>query len=197
MGNALENSIHFFASREEYLELEAKAAYKNEYLQGEIVAMSGGSINHSTIGVNTVAALHRLLRGSTCRVLNSDTKLEIALFNSFVYPDAMVICGEIQLAENRNDIAKNPVLIVEVLSPSTESLDRGKKFRYYQSLSTLQEYVLISSTLPYVESYYRQSENSWHFTVTKEMTATLTIQSLGLQIDLTDLYENILFEENN
>jgi Uma2 family endonuclease len=196
MGNALEQPPRFLASREEYFEWEDKANHKSEYLSGEIVAMSGGSLNHNTIGVNVISSLHHLLRRGPCRVFNSDTKLEIASDGSYVYPDAMVVCGEVKTAEDRNDIVTNPVLVIEVLSPPTENLDRGKKIRYYQSLPTLQEYILISSQLPYIESYFRQSENSWQFTVARELTDTLSIQSLRLQVTLADWYENISFDES-
>lgn len=195
MADALEQTTRFFATKEEYLDWEAKADYKSEYLAGEIVAMSGGSLNHNTIGGNIFAGLHNLLRKGKCRVFNSDTKLEIATAGSYVYPDAMVIGGEIKTVEGRNDVVTNPVLVVEVLSLSTEGLDRGQKFRYYQSLPTLREYVLISSNLPYIESYYRQSENSWQFTATKDLDSVLSLHSLSLTLAAADLYENIRFEE--
>ncbi len=129
----------------EYLALEQVATDKNEFYQGEIFAMSGGTPDHSVIAVNLTAELRQALAAKPCRVFNSDMRLSIPRSNLFTYPDVMVVCGKIQYAENRKDTITNPLVIGEVLSDSTREYDRDKKFNFYRQIPGLQEYVLIES----------------------------------------------------
>ncbi len=178
-------------SKEEYLKLEASNAYRSEYHKGDIFAMAGGSYKHSAICSNLHRRIGNLLNGKDCISFDGNLKLSIPEHNAFVYPDMMVVCGKIEFYENQNDIIQNPVLIVEVLSPSTESFDRGGKFEYYRSLASLTEYVLISQKSPIVETYYRQSEKNWLYSVVKGLEENLVLQSLSIGIALTEIYQKV------
>jgi Uma2 family endonuclease len=135
-------------SIEEYLKLEEQADFRNEYRDGEIIAMSGGTINHGLIGSNTNALLNPLAARNGCIAFHNDVRVYLDNANSFIYPDAMIVCGDIETSPHDKNAVINPVLVVEVLSKSTESYDRGEKFRWYRSLPSFQEYVLIDSESP-------------------------------------------------
>jgi len=183
-----------YYTREEYLALEEKAEYKSEYYNGEIFAMTGGSRNHSVICVNLTRRVAELLDNKDCLAFDSNMKLDIPKANNFVYPDLMVICGDIEFVEDRTDIVANPVLVIEVLSPTTESFDRGKKFEYYRSLPSLQEYMLVSQTEPLVEAFYKQNEKIWQYTVVKGLEERISFQTLQSEIALKDIYQKVVWE---
>ena len=182
-----------YYSKEEYFALENSSEDKFEFEHGEVFAMSGGSLPHNLIGGNVITTLNNKLADKNCMVLGSDMKTAIDLAESYVYPDAQVICGKVEYVEGRNDIVKNPVLVVEVLSESTERYDRGKKFKKYQTLSSFREYVLISQTEPLVETFVRQDENHWLYTFTEGMESVLHLPSMGIAIPLSDIYRKVEF----
>jgi len=182
-----------YYTKEEYLEREASSEYKSEYYQNEIFAMAGGSPEHSIICFNLIGELREAVRNKDCTGFESNMKLELADADVYVYPDIMVVCGEIQLAENTRDVITNPLLIVEVLSPGTESFDRGRKFEYYQRLLSLKEYVLVSQEKPIVESYFRQDEDTWLYTVVKRTDKAVLFKSLEYKIAMKDIYHKIRF----
>ena len=191
MRATLENKSHY--SREEYLRLEERSEYKSEYYKGEIFAMSGGSIRHSMICVNLIRRLAAALDDKDCTVLDSNMKLEIPQASAFVYPDVMVVCGKIESPEGRTDIVNNPVLITEVLSPSTQAFDRSEKFSFYRTLSSLKEYVLISQQEPLVEVFYKHDEKNWMFTVSKGLEDIAELRSVAYELALKKIYHKILF----
>jgi len=115
-------------------------------------------------------------------------KLEIAEIDSYVYPDVMVVCGDVILAEKTTDVITNPVLIVEVLSPGTESFDRGKKFEYYRTVPSLKEYVLVSQDKARIEVFFRQNDNVWQYTAFEGFGESVVLRSLGCEIALEDIY---------
>jgi len=172
----------------EYLELEEQAEYKNEFYNGEIFAMSGGSRNHSVICVNLNRKLAEWLDDKDCILFDSQMKLDIPKLNSFVYPDVMVVCGEIEFYENRTDIVRNPILIIEVLSPSTESFDRSGKFQYYQTVLSVKEYVLISQEKPMIEVYYKQDERNWLYSVANGLDEKILLRTIQCELALRDIY---------
>ncbi len=172
----------------EYLELEEQSEYKSEFYNGEIFAMSGGSRNHSVICVNLNRKLAESLDDKDCILFDSHMKLDIPKLNSFVYPDAMVVCGDIEFYENRTDIIRNPILIIEVLSPSTESFDRSGKFQYYQTVSSVREYVLISQEKPMIEVYYKQDERNWLYSVVKGLEEKILLRTIQCELTLKDIY---------
>lgn len=178
-----------YYTKEEYLDMEALAEYKSEYYDGEIFAMSGGSPNHSTICFNLIRRIGEATDDKDCRGFESNMKLEIAAADACVYPDIMVVCGDIEFAENTEYVLTNPMLIIEVLSPSTESFDRGRKFEYYRTTETLKEYVLISQDKPMAEVYFRQDKKAWLYSAVRGLDSKVTFQSLEHEFALKDIYQ--------
>ena len=146
-------------SLEEYRNLETRAETKQEYHDGEIIEMTGGSINHNRLVRNLIRLLDNALRKTIYEVFPSDLRLWIPQYNRGLYPDLMIIAGEPLFSDNRNDEILNPCLIIEVLSPSTSGYDRGDKFRYYRSIPQLNQYLLVSQGEIRIESYRQTSEN--------------------------------------
>src|SRR5947209_20231616 len=176
-------------SVEEYLELDRNSVdARYEYIDGVVTMLAGGTTNHSRISVNVVSLLRGALRGSPCEVFNSDLRVSISS-TRYVLPDASVSCVAGDL-EGENDTISSPRVIVEVLSPSTEATDRGKKFRYYQSCLSIHEYVLISTQEQAVDVYRRASDNLWTlhpFGPGDEVE----LKSIDVSILLEALYENV------
>jgi len=185
-----------YFTRKEYLETEALAEYKSEDYNGEMFAMAGGTPEHSIICLNLNWCIREATDDKDCIGFESNMKLEIAEADVFVYPDLMVICGAVEFAENRKDAVTNPVLIIEVLSPGTESFDRGKKFEYYQMIKSLKEYVIVSQEEPVVETYFRQDKNQWLYTVAKGFDKTVLLNSIEYEIALKDIYHKVNWKED-
>ncbi|SFF51765.1 Uma2 family endonuclease [Thermoflexibacter ruber] len=183
-------------SRDTYLVMEEQAIYKSEYHNGAVVAMAGGTVAHSLIAGDTNTAIKIALKNKkkTCKVFNSDMKLEISAHNRFVYPDGMVVCGEIELVANRKDIIKNPILIIEVLSAETRSYDLGDKFRYYLTLPSLREYVVIEQERPYVQVFFKKEERNWQMKYYDDLSQQVDLESLEISISMEEIYENVTFE---
>jgi Uma2 family endonuclease len=180
-------------SLEEYRNLETIAEVKHEYHDGEIIEMTGGSINHNSILINLIVLLKLALRGTNYRLQSSDLRLWIPQYNRGLYPDLMLIAGEPLFSDNRNDEILNPCLIIEVLSPSTSGYDRGDKFRYYRSIPQLNQYLLVSQGEILIESYSKTSENSWLLQEYTPARGIISLDSLGISLNLADIYEGIDF----
>jgi len=181
---------------EEYRKIEATAEERHEYRDGEIVTMPGGSETHSAIATNLLVYLGFLLRDTNFRLYNSDLRVWIPEHRCGTYPDLMVINGEPEFNGERTDEILNPLLIVEVLSPSTEAYDRGEKFRKYRSLPSLQEYLLVSQTEPYLEQYYnsdRPHNTSWQWQVCDRLEQSIILPSLNLELPMKEIYRRISF----
>ena len=176
---------------EEYLALEGKADYKSEFYRGEIFAMAGGSANHDRISGNFYATLNFALETNPCEVFSSDMKLEVDEGKLYTYPDVMVVCGEPQFVVERTDIITNPILIVEVLSKSTQDYDRGLKFELYQTIDTLQEYILIDQDRVRVELFRKLEDGRWMLTILATPEANLAIQSIDLELPLNRIYNKV------
>ena len=177
-------------SIEEYLEIEEKSLEKMEYHDGEIFAMAGGSPNHSLLGNNIGIALGIALRkkGKPCRTYNSDLKIAISE-RKFLYPDASVVCGKVETFPNMPQGIKNPLLLVEVLSDSTENYDRGSKFQAYQQLDSLQEYLLISQDKVLVEVFFKPKNTAfWYYQAYKNLNEIIELKSIEVEISLEDIY---------
>lgn len=177
----------------DYLSMEDAAEARNEFIDGEIFAMAGGSRNHSIICVNLMWGLREGVADKDCIAFDGNMKLKIEKENAYVYPDGMVVCGEIEWVEERNDIIRNPLLVIEVLSPKTQTFDRGKKFKYYRSIPSLQEYVMISQEEPLIEAYFRRDEKTWLYTVFRGVNDKLFLSSLGHGIALAEVYRKVDF----
>lgn len=177
---------------EEYLALEDQSDIKSEYEQGVITAMSGGTLNHGIISNNINTELSNLVREKAldCVTINGDVRIFIEKADSFVYPDGMMICGAIQTSENDQHSVINPVLIVEVLSKSTESYDRGDKFHKYCSLPSFKEYVLIDQYKPVVDILYREDSSYWKMSTTIGLDKSIYLTTLNCSVKMSDMYRN-------
>lgn len=186
---AVQNSYY---TPEEYLSYEDDAEYKSEYFNGEIIAMAGGSAEHSIICVNMMRRLSEKLDNRECFVFDSNMKLDIQTYNHFVYPDVMVVCGEIEFSRNRTDIIQNPVLVIEVLSPATRHFDRGDKFTFYRSIPSMKEYAMISQDEPMIEVYYKQNHKTWIYTIAKGLDDSVQFRTLDIELPLKHIYHKIV-----
>jgi len=181
---------HPYLSPEEYLENEKSSPIKHEYIQGQIYAMVGASDTHVTITANLVTLLRNHIRGSGCRVYLADMKARIESLDTFYYPDVMVTCDQ---RDTKFEYFKRyPSLIIEVISPSTEALDRGDKFIDYQELETLQEYVLISQNRRRVDCFRRNPERRWELYSYGE-NQEVHFTSLNFSCSISDIYEDVVF----
>ncbi len=177
---------------EEYLAQEDQSDIKSEYEHGEITAMSGGTLNHGIISNNINTELNNLIKekGGNCVPINGDVRIFIEKAESFVYPDGMVICGDIETSDHDQNSIINPMLVVEVLSNSTESYDRGDKFHKYGSLPSFREYVLIDQYKPVIDILYKEDPSYWRMTTTIGLDKSIYLNSLDCRIKVADIYRN-------
>ncbi|MFB2982661.1 Uma2 family endonuclease [Microseira sp. BLCC-F43] len=180
-----------YYSLEEYLALEEVADYKSEYIDGEIIPMAGGSINHNQIAGNFYAALNFAFKKLDYRVFMSDVRLWIATRRIYTYPDVMVVVGEPEYVSDRTDTITNPKVIVEVLSDSTKGYDQSGKFQAYRTLPTFAEYLLIDQTKIYVEQYYKTGNKQWSFREYDTEDESISFTSVPFQISLADAYNKV------
>ena len=175
----------------QYLAWEETAAEKSEYVDGEIRAMSRGTEPHASIPMNIGGELRTALRGKACRVLSSDMKVWTA--NAFYYPDLSVVCGASTYRGRNQHTITNPILVVEVLSPSTERKDRGEKFIRYQQIETLRSYLLVSQTEPRVELFERGENGDWIYSMVSGLENAVSLPSLGVTLALSEIYDQVEF----
>jgi Uma2 family endonuclease len=181
---------NYYLSPEEYLSNERRAEFKSEYVDGVAYAMAGGSERHNLIAANIIIALGVQLRDRPCRVYPSDLKVRVPNSKRFFYPDVSVICGETQFADEERDVILNPIIVVEVLSESTEAFDRGKKFISYQQIESLKEYLLVAQDEFVVEHYLRQADG-WLYTKASGLDAAIALPALNCRIALSDIYSKV------
>lgn len=182
---------------EEYLLLEETAPVNHEFDNGNLIQMPGGTPQHSLIKANVVTAVNNQLRKNRKNhlVFNSDIRIYLPAYNRAVMPDAAVVAGKAEFSiEHPVGVLLNPALVVVVLSDSTESYDRGEKFERYRSLTTLEEYVLVSQNEPRVETFVKQNGKWYINEAAQGMDAEAELVSLGLKIPLKDIYRNVPFE---
>ena len=179
-----------YLTPEEYLAFERKATTKHEYLNGQIVAMSGASFAHNFITANIAIHLGIQLMDGECRVVTNDMRVKAIQTESYFYPDVVVVCGEPRAEDDAFDTLLNPTLIVEILSPSTETYDRGEKFEHYQQIASLKDYILISQDEVHVEHYCRQG-SGWLRTEFRELEDVLSLLSIGCELRLQDVYRRV------
>ena len=188
-------SLHSLAliSPEEYLDADRKAEFKSEYYQGVIYAMSGGSPVHSLIIGNLTRELGIAVKKRRCFVYPTELRLRVTPTGLYTYPDIVVVCGDPLFCDDQKDTVTNPVLIVEVLSKSTEGHDRGFKSTQYRKVDSLQEYVLVSQHEPRIERYLRQPGDQWLLTESAGLDSSLRIESLTCTIPLAEIYDKVEF----
>ena len=179
---------------EQYLQMERQADYRSEYLSGEIFAMAGASEAHNLIVTNVIGELRAQLRGRPCRTYPSDMKVEVGPAGLFTYPDVNVVCGQPRFHDERRDMVQNPILVVEVLSPSTEAYDRGAKFAQYRRLDSLTNYLMISPNEYRAELFVRQPDNRWLLSEVTGERQSIVIKSIGCEIQMAEVYDRVEFE---
>ena len=184
---------------EAYITLERKAIpdadiVRSEYINGEIINMPGASFAHNLVTANISAMLHARLRGSACVVFANDMRISIPTANSYFYPDVGVVCEEPRFEDDVFDTLLNPIVVVEVLSPSTEAYDRGEKFAHYRQLPCLQEYVLVAQDQIRVD-HYRRQEKQWIFSDFQKRDEILPFPSIQCELPLEEIYEGVSFSE--
>jgi len=182
-------------SIEQYIAIERENDTRYEYHNGEIFVMAGGTVPHGFIGGNVFGRIQSKLldKNSPCFPINNDVKLGIDSERRFVYPDAMVVCGEPEYSEIYSEAIANPIVIIEVLSDSTAGYDRGGKFFLYRKIKTLQQYILIEQDAPEIDIYTRNEGDLWHIKRVSGLENSLLLQSLDIEIPLKDVYRNVDF----
>jgi Uma2 family endonuclease len=180
---------------EEYLRLERQAETKSEYWGGEVYAMAGASEEHGLITANLVYSLVSQVKGRPCKVFSNDMRVKVSAAGLYTYPDVIVICGKAYFEDRHRDTLLNPMMLIEVLSPSTEAYDRGTKFEFYRMSESLSDYLLVSQNSPSIEHYVRQPDDKWLLSAYKGLDAVAHIASIGCDLRLADVYDKVEWPE--
>ncbi len=178
-------------TEEQYLDLDRAAETKSEFHDGRMYAMSGGSPNHALLSAKVASLLDRQMPAG-CRVFSSDLRIKAPQARFYTYADCTVICGDLETFSDQKDVVLNPLLIVEVLSPSTEGYDRGKKFELYRTIESFREYLIVHQDRMHVEHSSKQDDGSWVLRDHVGADAAVSISRLGARILLADLYASAL-----
>jgi Uma2 family endonuclease len=178
-------------SPEDYLEQERRAEYKSEYLAGEVFAMAGASRRHGLIVTNLVRELGQQLKGKPGEVHSSDLRLRVTAAGLCTYPDVMVVCADVQFADDQKDTVLNPVVLIEVLSESTSDYDRGRKFEYYRTLPSLREYLTVAQDKLHIEHWTRQQEDSGSLVELNNLEQTIRLASIDCILPLKEIYDKV------
>jgi Uma2 family endonuclease len=177
----------------EYLAMEEEAEYRSEFYNGQIFAMSGGSPEHSSIAVNLTSSMTEVFKDKGCRVFDANLMIRIEDLNSVLYPDASVVCGPLDRDPQRRNLVRNPTLIVEVLSKSTNRYDRGNKFFKYQMIPSLQTYVLVEQGEPTVHVSHKNEDGAWDVDNYFGLEGTVDLKPHGVSITMAQIYQWIEF----
>jgi Uma2 family endonuclease len=176
---------------EEYLAFERKAEYKSEYIDGEIVAMTGASRQHNLIAANISDEIGRQLKRRRCERYVSDMRVRVPSTRFYTYPDVVVVCGEPEFEDDYLDTLLNPTLIVEVLSESTERYDRGRKFGFYRTIESLAEYLLVAQDECRVEQYLKQKDGRWLLSDYRSIGDVVELSSIQCSLALKEVYDKV------
>lgn len=184
---------------EEYIAFERKwipdaETVRNEYVKGKLISMSGASFAHNVITINISTALHVQLKGSGCETFANEMRVSSPHTSSYFYPDVGVVCDKPRFEDDVFDILLNPIVVIEVLSPSTEAYDRGEKFAHYRQIESLQEYILVSQDKVNVERYQRKTDE-WIFSYYQELDLQLPLTSIQCEVPLQEIYDRVTFSE--
>jgi len=191
---ALASPIYSF---KDYLAIERELDTRNEYIGGQVYAMTGAKENHNLIVVNLAAELRARFKQRPCRVFANDMKVRIDLADASTYPDVLALCGEREFHDQRKDIICNPSLIVEVLSPSTEAHDRGDKFALYRRLPSLRDYLLISQDRMAAELYTRQADGRWLMSEFDHEEQVIRLDSVDCEVPMAEVYDKVEFDQGD
>lgn len=179
-----------YMTPEEYLAFERQAEYKNEYIDGEVFAMTGASRRHNIIAANITGELHRQLKGRPCEAYVSEMRVRIPR-RGYLYPDIVVVCDEPQLEDDHFDTLLNPSVVIEILSESTERYDRGKKFSFYQTIKSLAEYLLIAQDESKIEQYVRQPDGRWLLASYHSPEDVVELASIQCPLAQREVYDKV------
>ena len=185
-----------FTTPEEYLRKEAEAFEKSEYIAGEIIAMAGATPDHNTIVADTAISLGVLLREKGCGLYLQDQRVQVRDGVYYHYPDISVVCGKADIGGKDGMCLLNPLIIIEVASPSTSQYDRGEKFAIYRAIDSLAEYVIIHQDQPLIERYLRQPDEQWLFRSVEGLGASILLDSIHCTLKLTEVYARVTFPEH-
>ncbi len=184
-----------YLSPTQYLAKERKAEFKSQYYRGEMFAMAGASREHNLIVGNLVREIGNALKDRRCEVYPSDMRVKVTATGLYTYPDATVVCGDPEFEDDQFDTLTNPTVLFEVLSDSTESWDRGGKFRQYRDIPSLKEYVMVTQDRASVERYIRQTDGGWLLKEIESTEASVRFDSINVIVPLAEIYRNIRFED--
>lgn len=182
-----------YISESQYLQSERQSQTKSEYLAGQVFAMAGASIEHAAIVLNIAAELLAQLRSRGCRVFTQDVRVKVEQASAYFYPDVVIVCGQPQLEDEQRDTLLNPVVVIEVLSPSTEIFDRSVKFFAYQKLPSLREYLLVAQDKVRVEHFIRQPDGQWLQREYTQAEEVIHLTSVNIDLPVQTVYEGIPF----
>ena len=179
---------------EEYFELERTSEEKYEYFNGEVFCMSGAQPEHSLLESNFSTLLNNALQERGCRVYSSNLRVRTLALPPYRYPDLTVVCERPQFEEIGGlRVLTNPLLIIEILSPSTEGYDRGDKFTYYKSIASFKEYLLVAQHRPHVTHYVKQDDGTWSYEELNDLSDTVYLKTVECSLQLSQIYRNIEF----
>lgn len=179
-------------TEEQYLAMDRAAEFKSEFFDGEMFAMSGGSMQHARLQRNLTTVISNAVGGGQCEAFGSDFRVRISS-RMYVYPDISIVCGKPLLADNRQDVLLNPIVIIEVISPSSEKYDRGTKLQQYRTLGSLQEYILVEQGEVRIDQYTRQENNLWTLRDYQSLDEEMTLPSIGVSLSLGRIYDRVEF----
>ncbi len=177
---------------EQYLAMERAAETKSEFYGGEVFAMSGASRQHNTITTNTLVSLHPQVRRRRCNIFANDMRVKVAATGLYTYPDIAIVCGGAKFEDAELDTLLNPTVIIEVLSKSTATYDRGEKFEHYRKIPSLVEYLLIAQERRLVEHYIRQPDGRWLLSEASDLQDVVELPTIECRLALADVYEDVL-----
>lgn len=180
----------------EYLEFERGSEAKHEYYKGEIFAMAGTSRRHSLIAGNIFGLIHKQFKGRPCEVHQTEMRVKINATGLYTYPDIVAVCGKPEFEDAELDVLLNPLVIVEVLSKSTEFYDRKQKFAHYKSVASVSTYVLVSQSQPLVERLVRQPDEQWLLWSSNQLDSELVLEDIDCRLSLRDIYSKIDFDDS-
>ncbi len=189
----MSSQLTTYLTPEEYLALERKAEFKNEYIDGEIVAMTGASREHNLVVVNITREISQQLKGRSCEAYSNDMRVRIPSSRLYTYPDMVVVCDEPQFEDQEFDTLLNPTVIIEVLSESTELYDRGKKFSFYRTIESLAEYLLVAQDECRIEQFVRQADGGWLLSEHRSPEDTVKLASIQCSLELREVYDKVAF----
>ena len=180
----------------EYLAKERRAEFRSEFYRGDMFAMAGASREHILIAGNLAGEIRTQFKGRSCEVYSTDMRVKVSATGLYTYPDVVIVCGEPEFLDAEVDTLLNPTVLIEVLSQSTESYDRGAKAELYRRIPSLREHVLIAQDRPHVEVLIRQTDRNWLLQETSDLDQTVTIPSVSVSLSMRDIYDRITFEES-